>query len=207
MYLSQTNSELEDILTLDEVSYPEAGSGSNKMKEARPISSFTDVQARIKRDFGDSDGSTEALTCASRSEGQLPKDFYSAQEGVSPYRSLSQESIPKDYFSVESLTDHTSSSIAQPETPRDSIPEQDTGSSKEEEDAEIKSAIEGDRTLLLHKARALKPKMSLEFPTDPRDIIIKNLIEENKDLFKPPTVDRSYKPFQPVPLMKFQIVS
>lgn len=196
-------------MTLDEVSYPEAGSGGNKhMREAQPIFSFTDLQARIKRDFGDSEGRTDGTARLSRSEGQLPKDFYTSQEGVSPYRSLSQESLPKDYFSVESLTEPTPSSTIELEPSSELISEKDSEQPLKDEETEIKNAIEGDRTLLLYKARALKPKASHDLPkTDPREIIIKNLIEENKDLFKAPSVDRSYKPFQPVPLMKYQGVS
>ncbi|XP_018568751.1 ubiquitin carboxyl-terminal hydrolase 2 [Anoplophora glabripennis] len=197
VFLSQTNSELEDILTLDEVSYPEAGSAPNR--NINIISSFTDVNARIKRDFGDAEEGANVPTRSSRSEGQLPKDFYSAQEGVSPYRSLSQESLPKDYFSVESITEPPPTTIIESEPHKEVIFEKDIEQPSKDEEAEIKNAIEGDRTLLLYKARALKPKIGQESPrTDPRDIIIKNLIEENKELFKPPAVDRSYKPFQPI---------
>lgn len=206
VFLSQTNSELEDILTLDEVSYPEAGSAPNRnLREANLIASFTDLTARIKRDFGDTDEATDVPTRPSRSEGQLPKDFYSSQEGVSPYRSLSQESLPKDYFSVESITEPPPTTIIESEPHKEVIYEKDIELPSKDEEAEIKNAIEGDRTLLLYKARALKPKIGQESPrTDPRDIIIKNLIEENKELFKPPAVDRSYKPFQPVVPIKHQ---
>ncbi|KAJ8930836.1 hypothetical protein NQ314_016253 [Rhamnusium bicolor] len=201
-FLSQTNSEIDELLTLDEVTYPETGSAPGNMNlKVHTVTSFGDVQARVKRDFEDMEEfSLGPGARASRSEGQLPKDFYSSQEGISPYRSLSQESLPKEYFSIESITEPLPSAIIESEPHKEIIHEKDIEEvGKDDNKAQIESAIEDDRTLLLYKARALKPKVEKDEPSDedPRRIIIKNLIEENKDLFKkplPPPIDRSFKP-------------
>ncbi|CAH1955548.1 unnamed protein product [Acanthoscelides obtectus] len=147
---AKQNSEIDDLLDIDSVEYPGAASGEGH-RNLRVDSAYSmgNVAKRVERDFPEEDEDDDvALKLRNiRSEGALPKHSYFAKEpGVSsgPYTSISEHQITMEYNEGNINTAAST----------DFIKPQDMSV---EDCQAMRKLMEGDREMLLRKARASKP--------------------------------------------------
>lgn len=212
VFLNQTNFEIDELLDLDCINYPESGSTKQMNLKIHDINSLSNLDSRIKGDFEDhGEGDENYNKLHSLSEGHLPLDFYNSKESlpVSPYKCLSEEAFRKDVPTPE--PDVLFPPVVEGEQIQKPTPEV-------EEEAEIKEIMEGDKAALLRQARkAAKPRFGVGEPQEkgdrrrerpesskgssPREKEPRLNEPTGQDQFifakpAPPTIDRSFKPVQ-----------
>lgn len=129
------NMEIEELLDIDQVEYPEPGStvGPNNVKLYSAASLSQKEKYRVDRDFPYGEG--EEIITSSRSEGRVPLKMI-----------ISSEKIPGPFQS------QSDSSLLVPQNSKTKLPKNLFV------DEEIKFKIQDDRENLLKEARAVKPK-------------------------------------------------
>lgn len=217
------NAEIDELLDLDSISYPEPGTTTGPLNvKMYSINSGGHLEYRVNRDFGPPGkqlGSDHILS--SISEGNLPIDAYETREIIpGPFESVSEVFIHEP--NEEKSEEHE---VCSKKTKLHS--EKDEVLSKKPRlldgsETDIQGVIEGKRASLLKEARALKPQHidTMIFEATKQDPPLENVGIKIEDVemklpeqtsaekvmgeqtaTTKPVVDRSHKPYtQPNPM-------
>ncbi|CAG9855464.1 unnamed protein product [Phyllotreta striolata] len=201
-FLNQTNLEIDELLDLDSIIYPESGSTKQMNLKLHDLNTVN-IETRTKNDLElveDTNGNYKF-----ESEGNLPQDSLISK--VDPSSDQTVSKIPEPDASFPPLFEGEQLPQQKPE-----VPDVDMN-------LDIKKILKGDKAALLNEARKTKPRYDIGEPQEkgdkrrerPEDTKGSSPREKEPRLKEPsypdrfvfskpapPTIDRSFKP---VPLI------
>nr|XP_023024717.1 ubiquitin carboxyl-terminal hydrolase 8-like [Leptinotarsa decemlineata] len=180
--LSQINSEIDELLDLESITYPDSESTVGMNLKMHSINAVHNLESRVQRDVGAPQGNDEVSNHNSRSGASPLVDFCVSMDTLSgePFSSLLQNSLSTEYPSTD-FTNHTDFFTLDKSKKALNV----------NEGHEIDKVIADMRAALLQSAReAVKPVIDKDISKDQDN---SGFSEKNK-IVERPLIIRSVKP-------------